>query len=192
MNSGYLGYPLVLFAFGDSALSMAVIYNLMNGILIFSLGIYIISQGKDRWQLFKIPFLYTAIAGMLISITGTKIPNMLYSPLHFIGQTTIPLALFMLGYRLAYLKVAFWKLSLFASILRIGLGLGLGILAAYIFKLEAVTAKIVILLSSLGSGITPIALCEEYDNNPDLVASTIALSTLLSVISVMLILNWLL
>lgn len=191
MNSGFIGYPLALFAFGERGLSQTIIYDLMNGILIFTVGIYIASQGKDRWQVFKIPFIYAALAGIILSLTGIKIPEAIHSPLNLLGKTTIPLALFMLGCRLAEIKIVSWRLPLLASCLRLGLGFGLGLLAVYLFKLQGVTAKIVVLISSLSSAVTTIALAEEYDVNPDLVASTIALTTLLSIVTIIFILNWL-
>jgi predicted permease len=70
------------------------------------------------------------------------------------------------------------------------LGLGLGLLAVWIFRLQGVTAQVVILASSLSSAITTVALAEEYDASPELVSSTIALSTVASMITIILILNW--
>lgn len=192
MNSGYLGFPIIYFALGQFALSKAIIYNLTNVLILFSVGIYIVSQGKDRFQFLKIPFLPAAMAGLLFSSIGLKVPTPIYFPLYFLGQAAIPLSLFMLGYRLAKTKIGSVKLPLLTSLLRLGLGLCLGIIAVYIFGLQGITAKVVILLSSLASGITSIALAEEYGSDPDLVAATIALSTLLSVGSLIFLLNWLL
>jgi predicted permease len=190
MNSGFIGYPLALFALGEAGLSKAVIYDITNAFFIFTLGIYIASQGRDRWQVFKIPFIYAAAAGIIISLCGIKIPHFIYSPLYLVGGTTIPLALFMLGCRLASMKIVSWKLPFTASCLRLGIGLGLGLLAVFLFKLQGVIAKVVILSSSLSSAVTTVALAEEYDSDPELVASTIFLSTLLSIITIVIILNW--
>ncbi|KPJ64864.1 hypothetical protein AMJ44_11995 [candidate division WOR-1 bacterium DG_54_3] len=191
MNSGFIGYPLALFGFGALGLSKAIIYDIMNAILIFTVGIYIVSQGKDHWQFLKIPFIYAALAGIVISLTGTKIPGFIYSPIDLIGGTTIPVALFMLGCRLAHLKIVSWKLPFIASCFRLGIGFGLGFLAVSLLKIPGISGKIVILTSSLSSAVTTVALAEEYEADPELVASTIALSTLLSIITIIIILNWL-
>ena len=191
MNTGFIGYPLALFAFGGLGLNKAIIFDLTNAALIFTLGIYLVSQGKDRWQIFKIPFIYAALLGLILSFTGIRLPQYIYSPLYIIGGTTIPLALLMLGCRLANMKIVSWKLPLIASVLRIGVGLGLGLLAVFIFKLSGITAKVVILISSLSSAITCIALSEEYDTDQELIASTIALSTVISFVVIIVILNYL-
>lgn len=192
MNSGFIGYPLALFAFGGPGLSKAIIYDITNAILIFTLGIYMVSRGKGRWEIFRIPFIYAALAGLLLSSAGISLPQYVYFPLYLIGGTTIPLALFMLGCRLAQLKISSWKIPLAASFIRLGIGFGLGLLAVFLFRLQGITAKIVILSSSLSSAVTALVLAEEYDADPESVASTIALSTVLSAITIILILNWLL
>ncbi|MFH1684111.1 MAG: AEC family transporter [Candidatus Margulisiibacteriota bacterium] len=191
MNTGFVGYPLALFAFGGAGLNKAIIFDLTNAAIIFTLGIYLVSQGKDRWQIFKIPFIYSALIGLALSFTGIRLPQYLFSPLYIIGGTTIPLALLMLGCRLANMKIVSWKLPLIASVLRIGVGLGLGFLAVSIFKLSGITAKVVILISSLSSAITCIALSEEYAADQELIASTIALSTIISFAAIIIILNFL-
>ena len=140
MNSGYIGYPLVLFAFGGEGLSKAIIFNMTNAILVFSVGIYIISQGKDRWQFLKVPFIYAAVLGILLSLTGLKLPPFIYAPLYLLGATTIPLAIFMLGSSLAKTKINSLKLPLLASVLRIGLGFCLGWLAVFLLRLQGETA----------------------------------------------------
>ena len=183
MNSGFIGYPLALFTLGTSGLSRAIIYDIINAALIFTVGIFIASQGKDRWQLLKMPFIYAALIGFLLSFLGIRLPTVISTPLHMLGNTTIPLALFILGYRLADLKIPAWTLPLIAAIIRIGGGLILGLLFIAIFKLSGLTAKIVILISVLPSAATTVALAEEYNSDADLVASTIALSTFLAILA---------
>ena len=187
MNSAFIGYPLALFAFGKIGLNKAIIYDITNAILVFTVGIYIVSAGKDRWQVLKIPFIYAAFVGLILSFTRIQIPHLINLPLKMIGETTIPLALFMLGCRLANLRISSWKIPLIAASLRIGLGLILSFLAVFLFKLSGVAAKVVILISILPSAITAIALAEEYESEPDIVASTIALSTVLSMFIIMII-----
>ena len=191
MNSGFIGYPVSFFVFGQAGLSRAIIFDIMNAILIFTVGIYIISQRSDRWQIFKIPFLYAVLIGFGISLLGIKIPAGIYDSLGLIGNTAIPLALFMLGYRLASIKINSWKFSLLASGFRLGLGFAIALLLVKLLKIGGINQQIILLSSSLPSAFTAIALAEEYEAEPELVASTIALSTLLSLITLPLLLSYL-
>lgn len=190
MNSGFIGYPLALFAFGGAGLNKAIIFDITNGILIFTVGIYLVSRGTDRWQVLKLPFVYAAALGIILSLTGVRISQPVYSAIYLLGGTTIPIALFMLGCRLANMKIVSWKLPLIASFIRIAIGLLLGLIAVFVFRLKGLTANIVILISSLSSAVTCVALAEEYDCEPELVASTIALSTILSLIAIVALLFW--
>lgn len=180
MNSGFIGYPLGFFIFGHGGLSRAIIYDIMNAILIFTVGIYLVSQRKDHWQIFKMPFIYAVLIGLAISFWGIKIPGGLSASFGLIGNASIPLAIFMLGYRLSSIKLNSWKFPLLASILRIGLGFGMALLIVNLFKIGAINRQIILLSSSLPSAFTTIALAEEYEAEPELVASTIAFSTILS------------
>ena len=192
MNSGFIGYPLVLVLFGYSALKIAILYNTVNAVLIFSLGVYIIGQKKDPWQLFKIPFVYAALIGLIFSYLKIGLPVLLASPIELIGKATIPLALALLGLRLLETKIKSWLMPFLAALLRLGLGYGLASLAIFFLPFEALTAKTILLLSLLPSGITPIALAEEYQTDRDLVASSIVMSSLLALVALPLIIKFLL
>lgn len=180
MNSGFIGYPLAFFIFGHGGLSRAIIYDIMNAILIFTVGIYLVSQRKDHWQILKMPFIYAVLIGLVVSFLRINLPSGLSASFGLIGNASIPLAIFMLGYRLASIKLNSWKLSLLASVLRIGIGFGIALLMVNLFKIGPVNRQIILLSSTLPSAFTTIALAEEYDAEPELVASTIAFSMLLS------------
>ena len=182
MNSGFIGYPISYFIFGHAGLSRAIIYDIMNAILIFTVGIYLVSRRRDHWQILKMPFIYAVLIGLAISFWGIKIPHSISASFGIIGNAAIPLAIFMLGYRLAGINFSSWKTSLLASALRIGVGFSLAFLIINLFKLGAINRQIILLSSSLPSAFTTIALAEEYDADPELVASTIAFSTLLCLI----------
>ncbi len=191
MNSGFLGFPLAMFAYGSAGLAKAIIYNIPLSILVFAVGIYLVSRRQDRWQVLKLPYLYAAALGLLLSFSGVRLPQYIYSPIYLLGGTTVPLALFMLGCRLATLKIVSLKLPLLASLMRIGLGLVLGLLAVFLFRLDGTTARVVILISSLSSAVFALVIAEKYDADSDLVASTVALSTLISFGTMIPILFWL-
>jgi hypothetical protein len=97
----------------------------------------------------------------------------------------------MLGYRLASIKINSWKFSLLASGFRLGLGFAIALLLVKLLKIGGINQQIILLSSSLPSAFTAIALAEEYEAEPELVASTIALSTLLSLITLPLLLSYL-
>ncbi len=54
-NSGYLGYPIALLAFGVDGLSRAVVFDVVNSLFLYSLGIWIIHKKEISQQCSRFP-----------------------------------------------------------------------------------------------------------------------------------------
>jgi len=58
-------------------------------------------NGRGSWiEMFRLPLIYAAIAGLSFNLAQTKIPELLLQPIVMLGQTTIPIMLISLGYQL--------------------------------------------------------------------------------------------
>lgn len=68
MNAGNMGIPLALFAFGPAGMQRATLLFVMLTFLQYSLGIYILT-GRGGWsEIFRLPLIYAAIAGLLFNL----------------------------------------------------------------------------------------------------------------------------
>lgn len=183
MNSGFIGLPLILMMFGAQGLARAIIYDVVNGLLIFSFGIYIISNKKDKFEIFKTPMIYAAAIGILINFFKVHLPYSMQISLSMVGSITIPLALITLGYQLGKIKIRTLKLPLFGAILRALLGLIIAIFVIKLFSIEGALANILLIMSALPSALNGIVLSEKYrKSDSEIIASTIAVSILASII----------
>jgi malate permease and related proteins len=68
-NTGNYGLPLVLFAFGEKALSYAGIYFVTTTLLFYSLGVLLASLGHMNFKdamlgLFRVPTLYAVLLAL--------------------------------------------------------------------------------------------------------------------------------
>jgi len=187
-NSGYLGFPVSLFAFGVVGLSYAVIYSSIETIILMSLGIYLANKKNDIKEIFKIPLIYAIIFALFLNIINYKLPNILLTPIDMIGQITIPLALIVLGYRLTEIKVKDVKKAVLASFFKMGIGFILALSIVTIFSITGTIKNILILLAAMPSAVLTMVICYKYKRDADLVASVILISTLLSIITIPLIL----
>jgi predicted permease len=62
----------------------------------YSLGIYVLS-GRGEWrEIFRVPLIYAAIAGLASNLGQIKIPELLFQPLSLLGQATIPLVFWLI------------------------------------------------------------------------------------------------
>ncbi len=64
-NSGNMGIPLILFAFGESALQAAVVLFIIEMVLHFTVGFYILNHRTNPLQLLKMPMIQATILGLL-------------------------------------------------------------------------------------------------------------------------------
>jgi malate permease and related proteins len=191
MNSSFVGFPVVLMAYGPDALTRAIAYDFINGIYIFTVGIFIMSGQKERFELFKLPFFYTSLLGLYLNLSRVHLPAALLTPVEMLGSATIPLALIMLGMRLGEVKIRSLALPLLASFLRIVLGGAAAWLVVTLLKVDPFLSKILIVMSALPSAFMGLVLAEKYGHDQELIASSIALCTLLFALALPLLL-WML
>src|SRR5207244_9739893 len=65
-NGGNYGLPVVLFAFGNEALSIGTVYFVVSAVLTYTIGVFLAATGKRTvWQamagLTKIPAIYSRV-----------------------------------------------------------------------------------------------------------------------------------
>lgn len=188
-NTSYLGYPVALFAFGMDGLSRAVVYDMINSMIIYSLGIYIVHQKRELQEPFKIPLLYAVVIGLAVNLLHIHIPDALFNPIEMVGMITIPLALLVLGYKLTEIQITGAKIASLASVFRIGGGFVVALLIIKLLALEGLVSDIILLQAAMPSAVMGMILATKYDRDASLVASVVLITTVLSIISIPLILS---
>jgi len=190
-NSGYLGYPVALFAFGMAGLSRAVVFDMMNSLFLYSFGIYIINQKNSIKEIFKLPLLYAVIIGLSFNLLKISVPEIFIKPIEMIGMITIPLALLILGYKLTEIKISSAKTAFLASLFRIIGGFLIALLIISLFSITGLAKNVLILQAAMPSAVMTMILTAKYKRDASLVASVVLITTILSIFTIPLIL-WLL
>jgi len=191
MNTGNMGLPLALLAFGADGLTVAVLYYVTMSILVYTVGIYI-ARGRGGFrEVLRLPLIYAAVAAIVLGAVHIKIPGPLLTSIDMLGAATIPLMQLSLGYRLYSIKLSTPSATLASSAIRLGGGFATALLVVSIFHIGGVTGKVIILSSSMPSAVINFIVSQRYNLNTDFVSSSVALSTLLSAITIPLILIWL-
>lgn len=184
MNAGNMGIPLALFAFGLPGMQRATLLFVIITSFQYSLGIYILS-GRGNWtEIFRLPLIYATIAGLSLNLGQLGIPEVIFQPLSLLGQSTIPLMLVSLGYRLHDFRSLLWGHAIGGALLRI---LG-GFLAAYVavslVGAEGINRQVLLLYGSLPAAVINFILTEKFAQDPNLAASIVVLSTFFSTITI--------
>ncbi len=184
MNAGNMGIPLALFAFGESGLQRATLMFVIISVFQYSLGIYILS-GRGQWlEIFRLPPIYAMVLGLSFNLGQIPIPDLLFQPLAMLGYAAIPLMLVSLGYRLHDVRSLRWGHSLGGALLRIFGGFLSAYLTATIIGAEGVNRQVLLLYGSLPAAVVNFVLTEKYGQDPELAASIVVLSTLLSLCTI--------
>jgi len=188
-NTSYVGYPVALFAFGVDGLSRAVVFDMINSILIFSLGIYIVHHRNELQEAFKVPLLYAVVIGLVVNLSKITIPQVLFLPIELVGLVTIPLALLVLGYKLTEIKISTAKIVILASAFRILGGFLVALMIVNLLSLDGLVKDIILLQAAMPSAVMSMILAAKYKRDASLVASVVCITTLLSILSIPLILS---
>src|SRR3989338_1769719 len=187
-NTGYLGYPIALFAFGAAGLSQAVIADITSSFFLYSAGIFIIHHENDWKEIFKVPLIYAVVGGIIYNLLKIPLPLTISRPIEMIGAITIPLALLILGYRLTEIKITSVKTTLLASAFKIAGCLSIAVIIVKLLSITGLSRNIILLQAAMPSAVMSMILTEKYQRDSELVASIILVSTLLSLITIPLVL----
>jgi predicted permease len=191
-NTGNLGLPLALFAFGDTGLGMAVVVFAVMVILSSTIGLWLVAGGAAPGRVLREPLLWATLLGGLFLSMGWHTPDWLTRALGLIGQMAIPLLLITLGVAIARLKPGLIGQAVWLSGAKLGLGLITGVTVGRIFGLEPVAFGVLVLQMATPVAVTAYLLAERYRANPDAVAGLVMISTLMSVASLPILLSFLL
>ncbi len=179
-NTGNMGLPLCLFAFGETGLALGLTVFLVVFTLQMSFGILLVAgHGKIR-ELLKQPVLWATAVAVAMVLGDWSLPGWLANTTRLLGGFTIPLMLITLGVSLADLKVGNWRHSLWFSAARVMGGFGISVLVAELFGLEGVERGVLILQASMPVAVFNYLLAVRYGREPGEVAGMVVMSTLLS------------
>lgn len=203
-NTGYIGIPLCVLVLGDEGLEPALVATLIVVCVLFSIAIVCVEVGlqsegsayhavrKVLVALIRNPLVVSPILGAGWAASGLALPEAASRFLDMLGAATTPCALVSLGAFLAQRERG--RAQGAAGLVGIKLivhPLLVWLLASYVFQLPALWAKAALLLSALPTGTGPFMLAEYYRREASVVASSVLLSTVGSVVTLSLCLYWL-
>jgi len=188
-NTGNMGMPLCLFAFGIKGLAIATAITSTILILHFSLGILLASRKFSIQPLIKCVPVYAILFSLFFVYYKIPAPKFLENATFLIGYSAIFLVLVSLGVALSKLKVFSFKETLIYSLIRVLVGPIIGFAFVKYLNLTGVEAGVMFIEASMPSAILTYLVAEMYSPKEitDSIASTVALSTFLSLFTLVLI-----
>ncbi|MCB1538802.1 MAG: AEC family transporter [Alphaproteobacteria bacterium] len=194
-NTGYMGIPLLLIAYGDAGRLPGIISSLFNGVLVMGVVTAILEIDAHAGSGFlailrkiaigvlRSPLMMSAAAGLLVSGFEVTLPPAFVTFCDLLGATAGPCALFAIG------------LFMVGKSIRAGLGEVMWVtllklvaqplltwwLAYEVFHLEATWAASAVIMAALPTGALSFVLAQRYVVYIERATSVILISTVLSV-----------
>jgi len=190
-NIGNMGLPVCLFAYGKEGLALAIIIFAVVCIGQFSIAIFLYSGSFSFISIVKNPVIISIVIASVLLVSDITPPQWIAKSTKLIGDITIPVMLITLGVSLQRMKVFNTGRALLLSITRTGMGFGVGVLVSYLFGFHGAARGVFILQCSMPVAVFNYLLAERYGKNAKETAELIIISTLLAIITLPLILQFL-
>ena len=181
-NTGNIGLPLAVLAFGEVALGAAVVLFVIEMLLHFTFGAYILSKNTNFMSIFRSPILIATLAGLSVNLIDFQPWLPVRQMIDLLGQAAIPLLLFTLGTRLIGINFGDWKLGVLGSLLCPLSGLVVILIVVQFFELEHLHYQQLILFSVLPPAVLNHMMAEKYQQQPETVASIVMIGNIGSLI----------
>ncbi|MEM7724683.1 MAG: AEC family transporter [Pseudomonadota bacterium] len=191
-NTGNLGLPLALFAYGDVGLGYAVVVFAVMAVITFSVGLWMIAGVAAPARVLREPMLWATLLGAIFLSQGWRTPDWLTNALDLIGQLAIPLMLITLGVAVARLRPGRLGQAVWLSALKLIICIPVGVGAGMAFDLDPIAFGVLVVQLATPVAVTSYLLAERYRVDADAVAGLVVVSTLMSVVALPITLSFLL
>jgi len=181
-NSGNIGLPLAVLAWGEAALPAAVILFMVENTLHFSFGAKLLDPKTRILMLWRIPVVFAAIAGLAVAVLKIPVWQPLVIAIKMLGDVSVPLLLFSLGVRMTDVSLGEWKLSVGSAVLRPLAGMIIASGVIHLLGLEGRDAAMLLVFGALPPAVLNFLFAERYKQEPQRVASIVLVGNLAALI----------
>jgi len=177
-NSGNMGLPLMVLAFGEAALPAAVVLFFVENTLHYTLGTWLLDHRARLWNLWRVPVTFAAILALIANQAGIEIWPPLFTAIKLLGDVSVPLLLFSLGVRLAVSTFSDLRVGLIGTAVCPVAGMLLAWGFALAFDLAGRDAAMLLVFGALPPAVLNFVFAERYQQEPAKVASIVMLGNL--------------
>ncbi len=185
-NTGNIGLPLCLFAYGTAGLGVASAIASVVILLHFTIGVLLAKKSFSLKILIKNMPIYGILVSVLFLYFEWDVPGYVENTTFLLTYATIFLILMSLGIALAKLKVVSWTHASILGAVRVIIGPLIGFGLIKFLNLDGFAAGVLLIQSCMPSAVLTYLVGSMYSerNVVDSVASVIVTSTVMSFITI--------
>jgi len=185
-NTGNMGIPICLFAYGTAGLGVASAIASVIILLHFTLGVLLAKKSFSFEILIKNMPIYGIIVSVIFLYFEWDVPGYLENTTFLLTYATIFLVLMSLGIALSRLKVVSWTHASILGAVRVIIGPLIGFGLIKFLNLNGFAAGVLLIQSCMPSAVLTYLVGSMYSEQKvvDSVASVIVTSTVMSFITI--------
>ena len=185
-NTGNMGIPICLFAYGTAGLGVASAIASVVILLHFTLGVLLAKKSFSLEILIKNMPIYGIIVSVIFLYFEWDVPGYLENTTFLLTYATIFLVLMSLGIALSRLKVVSWTHASILGAVRVILGPLIGFGLIKYLNLDGFAAGVLLIQSCMPSAVLTYLVGSMYSEKKvvNSVASVIVTSTIMSFITI--------
>ena len=185
-NTGNMGIPICLFAYGTAGLGVASAIASVVILLHFTLGVLLAKKSFSLEILIKNMPIYGIIVSVIFLYFEWDVPGYLENTTFLLTYATIFLVLMSLGIALSRLKVVSWTHASILGAVRVIVGPLIGFGLIKVLNLDGFAAGVLLIQSCMPSAVLTYLVGSMYSEKKvvDSVASVIVASTVMSFITI--------
>ena len=185
-NTGNMGVPICLFAYGTAGLGVASAIASVIILLHFTLNVLLAKKSFSFEILIKNVPIYAILASIVFLYFKWDVPGFIENTTFLLTYTTIFLVLMSLGIALSRLKVVSWTHASILGAVRVIIGPIIGFSLIKFLNLDGFFAGVLLIQSAMPSAVLTYLVGSMYSekNVVDNIASVIVASTLMSFITI--------
>ncbi len=191
-NVGFMGFPVVEALFGPEGVLYAAIFNIGFNIAAFTVGVIQINYGRPgsaggiEWKKLLSPGVLCSVLALVIYLTDISMPADIVRVLDMVGAITSPLAMLLVGGTLAGIRVreVFSDLRVYPfSIIKLIVLPVIVWAAMRIVIREPFLLQVYTILFLMPVANNSVLFSLLYDNDENLAARAVFITTLLSLVT---------
>jgi predicted permease len=183
-NTGNLGLPVALFAFGQVGFDFAVVIFAVMAILSFTFGVWVVAGGGSPVAAIREPLVWGTVLGSIFLVMDWTVPVWAGNALDLVGQMAIPLMLVTLGVAISRLAPRSIRRAIWISLVKLAICVAVPLGVGLWFDLPPVALGVLVLQVATPVAVTSYMLAEKYKAKSDEVAGLVVVSTLISVVAI--------
>lgn len=179
-NSGNLGLPLVLLAFGEDGLAFGIAFYFVIALFQYTIMPIVVTGDFSLKAVAKEPLIWAVASAMFVMFADLQVPSVIADTADILGGMMIPVMLIVLGAAVARLGFGDLTKSLKLAVIRLGIGLAAGTITIFLLGTSGIASGTIFLMAAMPSALVTYVLAARFNNDSDAVAGLVVTSTLVS------------